>query len=111
MAADVQNWVDTLPTILLGLRATVQSDTGFSASQLAFGEDMWLPGDFFTENKEVSAEEMILNIRKIANTFLMQPARHGEPNVYVQKALTDCSHVYLQVDTPRTGFQLSLIHI
>jgi len=105
MAADVQNWVDALPTILLGLRATVQTDTGYSASQLAFGEDMRLPGDFFTENKEMNAEEMILNIRKIANSFLMQPARHGEPNVYVQKALKDCSHVYLQVDTPRTGFQ------
>ena len=37
MAADVKNWVDALPTIMLGLRSTVQSDSGYSAAQLAMG--------------------------------------------------------------------------
>lgn len=105
MAAEVTNWVDALPTILLGLRATVQTDSGYSASQLAFGEDMRLPGDFFTRVENYEAEEIILNIRKTANNFLLQPARHGDPPIYVQKALKTCSHVYLQVDTPRTGFE------
>jgi len=41
-------WVDALPTIMLGLRTTLQSDTGVSASQLVTGESMRLPGDFFS---------------------------------------------------------------
>lgn len=106
IACEVENWVDSLPTILLGLRATVQTDSGYSASQLAFGEDMRLPGDFFNQiDENLSAEEIILNIRYTANQVLLQPARHGEQKIYVQKALKTCSHVYIQVDTPRTGFE------
>lgn len=35
----------------------------------------------------------------------MQPAHHGIPPVFVSKALKIASYVYLQVDTPRTGFE------
>ena len=34
----------------------------------------------------------------------MQPARHGTPPVLVSKDLKTCTHVFLQVDKPRTGF-------
>jgi len=105
MAADVTSWVDSLPTILLGLRSTVQSDTGYSAAQLATGEELRLPCDFFSQAEIQDAEEIIMNIRKTANRFLMQPARHGTPPVFVAKSLRTCSHVYIQIDTPRTGFE------
>ena len=64
MAADVTNWVDALPTILLGLRSSVQTDSGFSAAQLALGEELRLPGDFFSKIEDHDAEEIIFNIRK-----------------------------------------------
>lgn len=105
MAADVKNWVDALPTIMLGLRSTVQSDSGYSAAQLAIREELRLPRDFFTYVPNHDAEEIIFNIRKTANRFIKQPARYGTPPVFVSKALSTCNYVYLQVDTPRTGFE------
>ncbi|KAK7585967.1 hypothetical protein V9T40_000146 [Parthenolecanium corni] len=105
MAADVTNWVDALPTILLGLRSSIQTDSGYSAAQLALGEELRLPGDFFNKVENNDAEEIIFNMRKIANKFVAQPAHHGTPPVFVSKHLKSAEFVYVQVDTPRTGFQ------
>jgi len=105
MAADIHNWVDALPTILLGLRSTIQTDTGFSAAQLTLGEEFRLPGDFFKKIEDQEAEEMILNIRKVANKFLVQPATHGTPPVFVAKSLKTYPHVFLQVEGIQTGFE------
>ncbi|KAK7575712.1 hypothetical protein V9T40_011998 [Parthenolecanium corni] len=105
MAADVTNWVDALPTILLGLRSSVQTDSGYSAAQLALGEELRLPGDFFNKVEDYTADEIIFNIRKIANKFVAQPAHHGTPPVFVSKHLKTAEFVYVQIDTPRTGFQ------
>ncbi|KAK7586206.1 hypothetical protein V9T40_004082 [Parthenolecanium corni] len=105
MAADVTNWVDALPTILLGLRSSIQTDSGYSAAQLALGEELRLPGDFFNKVENNDAEEIIFNMRKIANKFVAQPAHHGTPPVFVSKHLKSADFVYVQVDTPRTGFQ------
>ena len=104
MAADIKNWIEALPTLLMGLRATIQTDSGFSAAQLTLGEEFRLPGDFFQHSETPISEETILNIRKIANKFCMQPARHGTPPVFVSKDLKTCTHIFLQVDKPRTGF-------
>ena len=105
MAADVINWVDVLPTILLGLRSSIQTDSGFSAAQLALGEELRLPGDFFQKIEDFDAEQTIFNIRKIANKFVAQPAHHGSPPVFMSKTLKSADYVFVQVDTPRTGFQ------
>ncbi|UYV79237.1 hypothetical protein LAZ67_17001695 [Cordylochernes scorpioides] len=40
-------WTDSLPTILLALRAAIREDTGFSISQMVYGKTIKLPGEFF----------------------------------------------------------------
>lgn len=41
------NWVDELPTVLLGMRAVVKHDLGATASELVYGETIRLPSEFF----------------------------------------------------------------
>ena len=41
------NWVKQLPTVMLGLRTAVRSDTGASPAEFIFGTTLRIPGEFF----------------------------------------------------------------
>ena len=41
------NWVKQLPTVMLGLRTAVKSDTGASPAEFIFGTTLRIPGEFF----------------------------------------------------------------
>ncbi|GBN55433.1 Retrovirus-related Pol polyprotein from transposon 412 [Araneus ventricosus] len=43
------SWIDTLPTVLLGLRTAIQEDNNHSIAQIVYGESLRLPGEFFSE--------------------------------------------------------------
>ncbi|GFT82547.1 retrovirus-related Pol polyprotein from transposon opus [Nephila pilipes] len=40
-------WTESLPTVLLGLRAAIRSDTNHSIAQMMYGTNIKLPGEFF----------------------------------------------------------------
>ncbi len=40
-----QNWVDCLPLVLLGMRAAIKEDIGFSATEMVYGSTFRLPGE------------------------------------------------------------------
>ncbi|XP_011258800.2 uncharacterized protein LOC105252873 [Camponotus floridanus] len=42
-------WIDVLPTVLLGLRASVKEDLKTSAAELVYGTPIRLPGEFFID--------------------------------------------------------------
>ena len=42
------NWVDDLPVVLLGIRATLKEDLSCTSAELVYGTTFRLPGDFFT---------------------------------------------------------------
>ena len=42
------NWCDTLPVVLLGMRAAVKKDMNCSVAEMVYGEQLRLPGEFFT---------------------------------------------------------------
>ena len=44
----VPNWCDTLPVVLLGMRAAVKKDMNCSVAEMVYGEQLRLPGEFFT---------------------------------------------------------------
>ena len=42
------HWVNELPVVLLGIRASVKVDLSCTPAELVYGTTLWLPGDFFS---------------------------------------------------------------
>ena len=41
------NWCDTLPVVLLGMRAAVKQNINCLVAEMVYGEQLRLPGEFF----------------------------------------------------------------
>ena len=42
------NWMDTLPLVLLGIRTALKVDISSSAAEMVYGTTLRLPGEFFS---------------------------------------------------------------
>jgi hypothetical protein len=100
-------WIQTLPLILLGFRSVLHEDLGTSTSELVYGDTLRLPGEFLADLKsEVSQSVFAENLK--TKLQLLRPvaaAHHGRSNVFIQKALATCSHVFLRHDAVRRSLQ------
>ncbi|UYV79887.1 hypothetical protein LAZ67_18000983 [Cordylochernes scorpioides] len=67
-------WTETLPTVLLGLRAVcaINKDNNHSLSQMVYGKTIRLPGEFFDDSKHhPDAEEFVQQLQK--NMEMLKP--------------------------------------
>ncbi|KFD64009.1 hypothetical protein M514_23857 [Trichuris suis] len=55
------NWADTLPIILMGMRAAFKPDIGTSAAELVLGETLRLPGQYFDRTPHVHLPLVIIS--------------------------------------------------
>ncbi|GFW25418.1 transposon Tf2-9 polyprotein [Trichonephila clavipes] len=46
-------WTQTVPTVLLGLRSALRSDTNYTIAQMVYGQTILSPGEFFEKPKNV----------------------------------------------------------
>jgi len=93
-------WIDVLPTVLLGLRASIKEDLKTSAVELVYGAPIRLPGEFFTnedppENPQIFIEKLRESMRKRRPT---PSAHHTNQKVFNYKDLFSCSHAFIRVD-------------
>ncbi|UYV65013.1 hypothetical protein LAZ67_3002817 [Cordylochernes scorpioides] len=93
-------WTETLPTVLLGLRAAINKDNNHSLSQMVYGKTIRLPGEFFDDSKHhLHAEEFVQQLQK--QMELLKPLNekhHSKTKVFVHKDLKTCSHVFIRTD-------------
>ncbi|UYV70202.1 hypothetical protein LAZ67_7002164, partial [Cordylochernes scorpioides] len=93
-------WTETLPTVLLGLRAAINKDTNHSLSQMVYGKTIRLPGEFFDDSKHhLHAEEFVQQLQR--QMELLKPLNekhHSKTKVFVHKDLKTCSHVFIRTD-------------
>uniref|UniRef100_A0A0A9W8E2 Integrase catalytic domain-containing protein n=1 Tax=Lygus hesperus TaxID=30085 RepID=A0A0A9W8E2_LYGHE len=104
-----EDWVTSLPTILLGLR-NVLLDSGFSASQLLFGSSLRLPGEFLTPDPASGNESTIdLFVQQLRDRLrLMRPVLRNlrsSQQTFVHPELSKTSHVFVRVDAVRRPLQ------
>lgn len=94
------NWVDVLPTVLLGLRTAVKTDVDASPAEFLYGTTLRVPGEFFTiDNFEPDPHYFIEEFREIMREFKPAPTvHHGTRKLFKFKELESCSHVYLRQD-------------
>ncbi|UYV83545.1 hypothetical protein LAZ67_23001432 [Cordylochernes scorpioides] len=93
-------WTETLPTVLLGLRAAINKDNNHSLSQMVYGKTIRLPGEFFDASKHhLHAEEFVQQLQR--QMELLKPLNekhHSKTKVFVHKDLKTCSHVFIRTD-------------
>ncbi|UYV67938.1 hypothetical protein LAZ67_5002549 [Cordylochernes scorpioides] len=67
-------WTETLPTVLLGLRAAINKDNNHSLSQMVYGKTIRLPGEFFDASKHhLHAEEFVQQLQKQMTDRVKKP--------------------------------------
>ena len=89
------NWCDTLPVVLLDMRAAGKQDINCSVAEMVYGEQLLLPGEFFTTsagnwNTDLS---FVVDLRqRMQQVRPVPPVWHGEESrrLFVHTA----SHCY-----------------
>lgn len=93
-------WSDTLPTVLLGLRAAIQEVSNSTIAQMVYGQSIRLPGEFFCESKfQLPTETFVSKLQKHMELLRPKPMQHKcRQTVFVHKDLKTCNHVFIRVD-------------
>lgn len=103
------NWIEALPLVLLGIRASFKEDLQASSAELVYGEPLRLPGEMLTTSPpetEVSPATLVTRLRQQMAQLRPTPAsRHAQTNSFVFKDLATCTHVFVRDDTVRGSLQ------
>ncbi|KYN16695.1 hypothetical protein ALC57_11013 [Trachymyrmex cornetzi] len=100
------NWLEVLPTVLLGLRTCFKEDLKSSSAEMLYGSSLRIPGEFFLEDPPADPE-MFLEKHRIAmrNIKSRPTSHHCNKTPFYHKNLFHCTHVWVRDDTVRKGFQ------
>ncbi|XP_036335365.1 uncharacterized protein LOC118745797 [Rhagoletis pomonella] len=97
------NWISCLPIALLGLRTTYKEDLGATPAEMVYGENLKLPGEFFTNHtSEGTGDEVIGNLKNVmTNLKPVSTSNHAANKVFVQRDINNCTHVFVRDDSVR----------
>lgn len=105
------DWLDSPPLVLLGLRPALKTDSNVSASQLAFGTNLRLPGSLFWDNdKELDistpTETYVHNLQSCMQRLKPVSFLHKrEVSIFIAPELHTSLHVYVREDAACTPLQ------
>ncbi|GFS62852.1 gag-Pol polyprotein, partial [Trichonephila inaurata madagascariensis] len=94
-------WTESLPVVLLGLRACIKENLNASCAEMVFGKTIVLPGEFFEPSSQTPTDssEFLLRLRETFLTFKPTPTScHSSTSCFVHTALKTCSHVFVRVE-------------
>ncbi|KAM7313780.1 uncharacterized protein ISCGN_003573 [Ixodes scapularis] len=101
---DRTNWVNHLPLVLLGIRATLKEDVGCTAAELVFGTTLRLPGEFLTHLSTPPPDlpSYLQDLRDLLSSLRPTLPRQQTPRkIFIHTELTTCTHVFLRRDSVR----------
>uniref|UniRef100_A0ABD2VYU9 Uncharacterized protein n=1 Tax=Trichogramma kaykai TaxID=54128 RepID=A0ABD2VYU9_9HYME len=100
MSHQHEDWLEALPLVLLGIRASFKEDISATSSELVYGKPLRLPGEFFKSSALPGGSDPSQLVSRLQSIFSqLQPtptSRHGTPRVFVYKELKDCEYVFLR---------------
>ncbi|XP_077550624.1 uncharacterized protein LOC144163774 [Haemaphysalis longicornis] len=103
-------WLEAIPAVILGLRATFKQDIHATPAELVYGEPLRLPGEFLaalpSSTMPSDPTDFVAWLRRTIATLRPSPAaQHSKPTPFVFKELASCTHAFLRDDTVRRPFQ------
>lgn len=104
-------WTETLPTVLLGMRAAWREDLKATSAELVYGETLRLPGEFLATRERAAAFEdapkFVKDLRQqIQDLRPVNGTRHGQKRSFIFKDLATAEHVFVRHDAPKEGLQM-----
>jgi hypothetical protein len=98
-----EQWTESLPLVLLGIRTAYKEDLQTSAAELVYGEPLRVPGELVVPAApKVEASSLIQQLHRHMDQLRPTPAaRYASPSTFVHKDLTDSTHVFLWQDAIR----------
>ncbi len=103
-----RNWVDCLPLVLLGMRAAMKEDIGFSAAEMLFGSTLRLPGEFISPMDQANTAEATKYVRQLKKTMQSlrpTPTKKSKKLPFIEPSLADSTHVFVRNDTVHKPLQ------
>ena len=88
------SWVDDLPIILLGIRATLKEDLSCTSAEMVYGTTLRLPGDFFSAPTIEHPSSFVSRLRSSMQHLQFVPTGwHGRHAVYLPSDLHTTTHM------------------
>jgi cleavage and polyadenylation specificity factor subunit 1 len=102
-----EQWTESLPLVLLGIRTAYKKDLQSSAAELVYGEPLRIPGELLVPAAlKVEASIFIQQLRRHMDQLRPTPAaRHSSPTTFIHKDLRDMTHVFLRQDAIRRALE------
>lgn len=108
LIARKQSWLDSLPVVLLGLRA-LPNESGFSPATAVTGTSLLCPRPLITnEQQEFTSEtvkKLAIEMSKFDFMKASEGVHHSVPKPYYPPDLKDCTHVWVRVDRVRRSLE------
>ncbi|GFV83737.1 retrovirus-related Pol polyprotein from transposon opus [Trichonephila clavipes] len=97
-------WTESLPTVLLGLRAAIRPDISYTIAQMVYGTSIKLPGEFFDPPTiNMDPQNFVAKLQQhMAELKPLKSPSNRKQNIFVHKDLKSCSHVFLRIDRDKT---------
>lgn len=95
------NWVDALPTVLLGMRSSFKQTLNASPAELVFGTTLRLPGEFIKPSEHTSDPTPDFVSKLIAEMNRLTPVPTNNASTqktFVHPDIKSCTHVLLRSD-------------
>ena len=96
--SDQQRWSEYLPVFLLGCRAVIKEDLGYSPAELVYGVSLSLPGQMLNLI-DLTATDPVLYTRRLRAYFGNLPPMHPREQTIkssVTKDISSWTHVFLR---------------
>ena len=97
---DQQRWSEYVPVVLLGCRAAIKEDLGYSPAELVYGVPLSLPGQMLNPI-DLTGTDPALYINRLRSYFGNLPPMHPweQPiKLSVPKDISSWTHVFLRKD-------------
>ncbi|CAH8467182.1 unnamed protein product [Schistosoma bovis] len=106
-AHENDDWYETLPLVLLGIRKSLKADIQCSAAELVYGTTLRLPGEFFTPRSRPNfgKSDYVHRLSAFMRTLSPVSTRIQHRQVALPRELSTCSHVFIRVDSVRKPLQ------
>lgn len=96
-------WVESLPTVLLGLRSSIREGLNASPAEYLFGIPLRIPGEFFNDDFTPNPEPFLEFYREHMKNLKPVPTdHHYKLKPFCYRDLASCSHVFLRCEDTRS---------
>lgn len=102
------NWTISLPSVLMGLRSTIHTNSDVSITEMVYGTPIRLPADLFEKTNPISItpNTTVELLRNHLQNIKPIPIIHaGFKSIFVHKDLKDCKQVFVREETVTKGLK------